>query len=218
MRLKRCFWLTLAVLIACAAYSAQAQVVPAATAGQSAATAKQPVWALGAGLSGYHPIVQTGHLLGGTLWIDYSASWVPSFLQGIGLEAEARDLNYGRASTVSPNLREDTAEGGVIYSWPHYRKLHPYGKLLMGYGNVDQMVYGARHHDSRTLAIWGGGLDYKISRSIWVRADYEAQKWPDMDYRTIDHVVTVIGPRYSDGFTIGALYHFGIPRTEPYVY
>jgi opacity protein-like surface antigen len=214
MRLKRCFWLSLAVIFVCSDYFASAQVVPATTANQPAATAKQPVWALGAGLSGYHPIVQTGHLLGGTLWIDYSPNWVPSFLQGIGLEAEARDLNYGRASTVSPNLREDTAEGGVIYSWPHYRKLHPYGKFLMGYGNVDQMVYGARHHDSRTLAIWGGGVDYKVSRNIWVRADYEHQEWPDTAYRDVHGISTAYEPRYCDGLTIGALYHFGIRNSN----
>ena len=198
MRLKLCFWLSLAVFIVCSAYFASAQVVPTATA-------KQPVWALGAGLSGVLQLVMEPEVV-----LNRS----PSFLHGIGLEIEARDLNYGRASTVSPNLREDTAEGGVIYSWPHYRKLHPYGKLLMGYGNIDQMVHGARHHDSRTFATPGGGVDYKVSRSIWVRADYEDQKWPDMAYRNVHGKSTAYGPRYSDGFTIGALYHFGIPQSH----
>jgi hypothetical protein len=208
MRLKRRFWPILAVLIACAVCSAHAQVVPATTQ-------KRLSFAVGAGLSGYHPIVQTGHLLGGTLWIDYALPKMPSLLQGLGLEAEVSDLKFGRSSSASPNLRMDTVEGGVIYSWPHYRKLHPYGKFLMGYGNVDQTLYGAAHHDSRTISVWGGGVDYKVSRSIWVRAEYEAQKWPDMDFRIINNVATAVGPRYSDGFTIGALYHFGSRRPEP---
>ena len=206
MRLKRCFWLTaIAVLFTCAAYSAFAQVVPAAT--QNRLT-----WAAGAGLSDYNPDWNQGRLYGGTAWIDYTPNWVPSVVHGIGLEAEGRDLNYGRSS-ASPNLREDTIMGGVIYSWPHYRNLRPYGKFLAGYGNRDAEGYDLRrYHDSRNILGWGGGLDYRVYRSIWVRADNEYQHWPDMRFKESHNVITPIGPMHPNGFTIGALYHFGSSR------
>jgi hypothetical protein len=57
--------LAFAAFFACATYSALAQAVPAATEGRSP-------WALGAGISGYNPDFEHGHLFGGTLWIDYT--------------------------------------------------------------------------------------------------------------------------------------------------
>jgi opacity protein-like surface antigen len=212
MRLKRCFWLTaITVLFTCAAYSAFAQVVPAATE-------KRQILAAGAGLSDYNPDWDQGRLYGGTAWLDYTPNWVPSVLQGIGLEAEGRDLNYGRSS-ASPNLREDTIEGGVIYAWPHFRNLRPYGKFLAGYGNRDAEGYNQlRYHDSRTILAAGGGLDYRVYRNVWVRADYEYQHWPDMHFKDLNNVVTPIGPMHPNGFTLGALYHFGSRQSTPSAY
>src|ERR1035437_1040588 len=174
MRLKPYLGLTLAVLFVCAAYSALAQTVPAATE-------KYLPFAIGAGFSGYNPHYGHGHLLGGTLWIDYTPNRVPRLLRGIGIEAEARDLNYGRSSSQPPNLREDAAGGGVIYSWPRFRDFRPYGKFLMGFGNTDygSKITQARGHDSRNVTSMGGGVEFRAFRSVWVRADYEYQSWPD---------------------------------------
>jgi hypothetical protein len=139
-------------------------------------------------------------------------------VHGIGLEAEGRDLNYGRSS-ASPNLREDTIEGGVIYAWPHFRNLRPYGKFLAGYGNRDAEGYNQlRYHDSRTILAAGGGLDYRVYRNVWVRADYEYQHWPDMHFKDLNNVVTPIGPMHPNGFTLGALYRFGSRQSTPSAY
>lgn len=205
MGLKPYLGPTLAVLFACTAYSSIAQVVPAATE-------KNVPWAVGVGLSGYNPDWEQGHLLGGTLWIDYTLPRMPAFLRGLGIDAEARDLNYGRSSQ-SPNLREDTAMGGLIYSWPRYRNFRPYGKFLAGYGNRDaQSPTLLRYHDSRNIEAAGAGVDYRVTRSIWVRADYEYQFWPDMRFRIVDNTPTPFAPMHPQGFTIGAMYHFGHPR------
>jgi hypothetical protein len=202
MRLKPYLGLVLGVLFVFNASHAVAQTAPAAT------EARLPL-AIGAGFSGYNPDWGQGHLLGGTLWIDYTLSHVPSLLRGIGIEAEARDLNYGRSSTESPNLREDLAGGGAIYSWPHYRNFRPYGKFFAGYGNRDAEYYnGIRFHDSRTVTSVGGGVEYRTFRSVWVRADYEYQFWPDMVFKN----AKPIAPIHPAGFTIGALYHFNSPR------
>jgi opacity protein-like surface antigen len=165
--------------------------------------------AIGAGFSGYNPDWGHGHLLGGTLWIDYIPSRVPSFLQGIGVEMAARDLNYGRSSS-QPGLREDVVEGGVIYSWRRYRNFRPYGKFLAGYGNRDaEGRNGFRYSDSRTITAPGGGVEFRVARCVWVRADYEYQFWPDMIFNNKGKPVAEIHPQ---GVTAGVLYHFNRPH------
>jgi opacity protein-like surface antigen len=208
MRLKPYVGLTLALVIVCAAYPALAQSAPSASE-------KSLPLAIGAGFSGYNPDFGHGHLLGGTLWIDYYPNKVPSILRGIGMEVEARDLNYGRSSTQPKNLRLDTIQGGVIYSWPHFRDLRPYAKFSGGYGNADDGVTAThRNHDSRTILSGGGGFEYRIFQKVWVRADYEYQSWPDF----FKHPATAAKPARSSGrlnpqgFTLGAVYHFGDPR------
>lgn len=191
----------LAAFFACATYSAFAQAVPAATEGRSP-------WALGAGLSGFNPDFEHGHLLGGTLWIDYTLARVPLFLQGLALEVEARDLNYDRSATEGSNLRQDTAGGGVIYSWRHFVKFRPYAKLLAEYGNTDYgEKNGPRGHDSRSFLGAGGGVEYRVMSRLWMRADYEYQSWPNFFKSTVP-----AGRLTPQGITVGAVYRFGRSR------
>ena len=201
MRLKPCFWLALATLLVSAASSVRAQIAPSATG-------KKFPFAVGAGLSGYNADYGHGHLLGGTLWVDYFPGWVPSILKGIGLEAEARDLNYGRSATQPSNLRDDVVQGGLIYSLPYFRNFRPYGKFSEGYGNSDDGVSLTpphRNHDSRTIASGGGGVEYRAYRSLWLRADYEYQSWPNF----FKHPATVNPPEPA---RLGAVYHFDRPH------
>ena len=81
MRLKPYIGLTLALFFVGAAHLTFSQTAPAAT------ETRVPL-AIGAGLSGFNPDFGHGHLVGGTLWIDYTLTRVPSLLQGIGIEAE----------------------------------------------------------------------------------------------------------------------------------
>jgi opacity protein-like surface antigen len=210
MRLKPYVGLALALLFACAAYPIHAQSAPAATE-------EQLPWAVGVGLSGYNPDFGHGHLLGGTLWISYTPNRVPSILRGIGVEIEARDLNYGRSSTQPANLRMDTVEGGLIYTWPHFRNFRPYAKFSGGYGNADDGVTAThRNHDSRTISSGGGGVEYRLFPKVWMRVDYEYQRWPNF----FKHPATATVPARPSGllnpqgFTVGAVYHFNTPRHQ----
>jgi hypothetical protein len=211
MDLKPYLGPTLAALFVCAASSLLAQSAPAATQGNIPLS-------VGVGLSGYNPYIYHGHMLGGTLWIDYTLPHMPHILQGIGLEAEARDLNYFRSGDLPAGVREDTAEGGVIYSWPRYRYFRPYAKFMAGYGNADEETinYTPVTHwtDSRTITVMGGGFEYRVFRSVWVRADYEYQIWPDFFKYGINAkgVIPPAGLLDPQGFTVGAMYHFSHPR------
>jgi opacity protein-like surface antigen len=210
MRLKPFLGLALVMLFVCSAYSALAQSAAAATEN------KQSL-AIGVGFSGFDPDwAGNNRLYGGTLWLDYSLKHMPSLLKGLGIEAEARDLNYGQSS-LQWNMRQDTAEGGLIYSWQHYTKLHPYGKFLAGFGNTDyngkdynskQNYFKDRYHDSRNFLALGGGMDYRINHSFSLRADYEYQRWPDFHVGANPHYV--IDP---EGITVGVLYHIGSHST-----
>jgi opacity protein-like surface antigen len=198
MHLKPYLGLVLALFFLCAADRAFAQAAPAATEAKSPLT-------IGAGLSSYNfHDYGPGHVLGGTLWIDYSPGQVPQHLRGIGLQIEAKDLNYGRSKTLEPNLREDVASGGVFYSWPRFRNIRPYGKFEMGFGNVDYETRSRRHNQTRTVTSVGGGVELRAFRSVWVRADYEYQSWPDFFF----HGSKPSGQLNPEGFTVGALYHF----------
>jgi opacity protein-like surface antigen len=200
----------LAALLVCATSPLVAQTVHAAT-GLRVHTG----FSVGAGISDYNnPDFGHGHLLGGTLWIDYTLPHMPHLLQGIGLEAKGLDLNYGRSATLPANLREDVASGGVIYSLPRYRNFRPFAKLMLGYGNVDEENSNStppvRWHDSRTVTSGGGGFDYRVYRSVWMRVDYEYQSWPDF----FKHPggVPPAGKLNPQGFTVGAIYHFNHPH------
>jgi hypothetical protein len=205
MRLRPFAAFPLAILIVFSACSASAQTAPDAKE-------KRLPWAIGAGLSAFNPDYDHGHLLGGTLWIGYYPTQVLQFLRGIGIEAEARDLNYGRSATQPADLREDVAEGGLIYAWRHFRKFHPYGKVLFGFGNTDEETKkGFRYHDSRDFISMGGGLEYRTYKNIWVRADYEYQSWPNFFKHApvgVPLVVPPAGRLNPQGFTVGAMYHF----------
>jgi opacity protein-like surface antigen len=201
MHLQPFLGLPLAVLLVCSAYPSFAQVVPAANEG------RLPL-SVGAGVSSFDPDWEPGRMLGITAWVDYTPGWMPRRLRGIGIEAEGRDINYGRSSSQPANLREDVAAGGVIYTWYRFHNFRPYGKYLMGIGNTDYESKSlAREHDSRTVTIAGGGVEARIFRNVWARADYEYQFWPDFFKST--NPPGLLNPQ---GVTVGASYHFNHPH------
>jgi len=136
---------------------------------------------------------------GGTLWIDYRPSFSSPLLHGFGLEVEARDVSLG-GSQSQPNMRQDTAGGGVTYTWLHYRDFHPYGKFLASQGSMDFNIGAVPpyEHDTRALFQSGGGFEYRAFGHIWARGDYEYQFWQ-----------ILLGKRPDpQGLTFGVMYDF----------
>jgi opacity protein-like surface antigen len=193
MRLK----MILTVLVFGAVIPASCQVVSQATD-----TSGTPL-TIGVGYSNYYSN-WNGRLSGPVIWADWTFYGKRSYLHGFGVELEARDLNYGRTGSV-PNLRMDTATGGVIYTCRRFRKINPYAKYLAGLGSIDFISTNPNYkHDTRTISSWGGGLRYRVSPQVWVNADYEYQFWPQLPRDTLN----------PQGFTIGIAYDFRRVRRE----
>jgi hypothetical protein len=185
--------LTWAALFLAVSIPGFSQVAP------SAAQVEFPL-EVGAGFSDYRFDFGTVDVHGPTVWVDWDYYGPWKLLSGLGIEVEGRDLYYSKPANFSGNLRQDTAEGGVIYKWRDFHHVRPYGKFLLGYGTIEfpSNVPGYTH-DSRTIYSPGFGLEYQVYRHISVRGDYEYQFWPRL-----------FGPNALNpkGVTIGASYNF----------
>jgi hypothetical protein len=197
MRLQSFLSIGLAVLFAGSAPSLFPQAVPAARQGGLPLV-------VGAGFSDYSLDWGEGRRMAGpTVWVDWNfwnLSRLPSLLRGFGIEAEGHDINYAHPSSL-PTMRQDTGEGGAIYTLRRYRLIHPYAKFLAGIGSIDfpDSTNPAYTHDTRDVLSPGGGVEYHAYRQLWVRGDYEYQFWRH-----------IFGPNdlNPQGFTIGVSYNF----------
>ncbi|WP_420239544.1 outer membrane beta-barrel protein [Telmatobacter bradus] len=151
-------------LIALMSFSltANAQSDPSATGRRNSlsvggmASVGQPDYA-GRGIAESSPY----KLFGYGAFVDYRAS------RWLQLEAEARWLNYNKYEDINENnyligLREPIHTFG---------KLTPYGKVLIGTGS------GKFLNGSATNIAYGGGADYRLTKRLSVRGDFEYQRW-----------------------------------------
>jgi hypothetical protein len=169
MRLKLIPELFATALFMAAISPACAQVGPSAVQGGL------PI-VVGAGFSNYAMDYGTARMDGIAAWIDFYPRGLPRVISGLGIEAEGRDINFGRPSNI-PRLRQDTGLIGVIYPWNHYRNFRPYAKYLAGQGSYDFPPLGNYTHDTFLVLAPGGGAEYRVWQDVWVRADYEYQFW-----------------------------------------
>ncbi len=142
-------------------------------------------------------------MYGEAIWADWYSRRMPRLLDGLGLEIEARDISHDRHLPPQLNLRQDTAGGGAIYAWRHFRNFHPYAKYLISFGSYDfsPVEVGPNKfysHDTRTLYAPGAGLEFRVYHPLWLRVDYEYQTWQKLLGATPD----------PQGFTVGVAYSF----------
>jgi opacity protein-like surface antigen len=157
---------------------------------------------IGGGVSDY--LLDWGYgrrMQGVTVWADWYFTDQFRLLEGVGIEAEGTDLDWNRPAGV-PNMRHDTGQAGLTYTWRHFRTFDPYAKMLGGIGSIDFPAppdYPYYTHDTFSIFSPGGGVEYRIRDHVWVRGDYEYQFWHQ-----------AFGPHdlNPNGFTIGATYHF----------
>lgn len=179
------------------------QVVP------DAAQGGVPV-VVGGGFSNYDVDWGTGHRMDGiSAWVDFYPRQLPRVLHGLGIEAEGRDINFGRPADLS-NMRQDTGMGGAIYAWDHYRNFRPYARFLAGIGSINFPPStgpgGTYSHDTFVVTAPGGGIEYRAWQHVWLRAGYEYQIWHNIFGRS-----SSLNP---NGVTVGVSYDFRRLRTK----
>jgi opacity protein-like surface antigen len=156
------------VMIAAAAASARAQVVPSATKGQFSLTAggfgsvTQPDYA-GYGVAQTSP----NRLYGIGAFVDMR------FRRWVQVEAEGRWSRFNEFADIS----EDNYLIGPrfpIHTY-HFMRATPYGKVLVGIGRMNSEYF----YGHFTAIAYGGGIDFKLKNRISARGDFEYQQWPN---------------------------------------
>jgi len=189
MRLK----LALIGLFLSAASAAYPQIAPSATQGGFPLS-------VGFGYSNFYTD-WSRYESGLTTWLDWDLDHIPRRLEGLGLEAQARDLYFDRTGD-NPNLSEYTLGGGPVYRWRHYRRFQPYGKVVFSLGHItfNNKPGDYYTHDTRTVTAPGGGASYRMWRNVWVRGEYEYQMWPDfLHHHTFNPKGLSVGVSYDLG-------------------
>lgn len=165
--------------------SAHAQVVPAAggktfslDAGGLGSTF-QPDYAGGAS-AGTSP----NRLYGPGAYVD------AHFTRWVQLEAEGRWMRFNEYRGID----ENTYLIGPRVPIASFHGVTPYGKFLFGLGN------GAFLTGNTLVLAYGGGVDYRLSRRLTLRAfDFEWQQW------------RVSPTLYPSGYSVGISYRIFSP-------
>ena len=155
---------------------------------------------VGVGINDYNVDYGPGRReLGISAWGDYN------LFHGLGLEVEGISIFGDRPKEISPQLKLNSIKAGVIYKAHPFFGIHPYAKFL---GGVGEIYFPSRNpfytQDAFTTYGVGGGGEYKIWRTLFVRADYEYQ-----------YYLQYLGKNSlnPNGVTVGATYYLrGIHR------
>lgn len=186
-------WVVCAFLFSLAS-AADGQVVPAAEIHSSSGHTS-----LGAGLTSWDPDWGNGRMVGIAAWGDFCPA-LPSYLDGLGVELEARDVAWHRDNQPA-NYKQATIGAGPIYEWRRFEAIRPYGKFLIDYARMSYAVPRSSYSDAGVAYVPGVGLEGRAYRDLWVRLDYEYQVWQP---------TAVPGHRPTpQGFTLGVNWDFG---------
>jgi opacity protein-like surface antigen len=183
--------LVLAVLLFLTVIPVWSQVAPAAKIGGL------PL-GVGVGVMDYSIDYRPGdRMLGFQGWADYK------IYRGLGIEAEGEIMSLGKPTRLAA-FEQKSAKGGLIYKTRTIGGFHPYAKGLFGLTDAQFAPSTAFYHqDYFTTYAFGGGLEYRAWRNVYVRADYE--------YQFLYHYLSLhdLNP---NGVTIGATYYLRTPR------
>jgi len=159
--------------------------------GQARPTATRPAdIQIGIGFTTARPDYQRQNFPGFAIYadIDPRAHW--------GVEAEYHQV----FSSTGDQSQQRTGEIGGRYFW-NFGALSPYGKGMYGRGSF-KYPFGYTQLSYNILAA-GAGVDYKATRYIHARVEYEYQHW--LGFQN--------GGLHPQLITFGVAYHFdGKPR------
>lgn len=167
--MRRLFVALLAFLMCAGVSAARAQVAPSATRPQLSVTAGglgsifQPDYG-GGGIAAASP----NHLYGLGAYVDVRVRrWVQ-------FEAEGRWLRFNQYLGIN----QDNYLIGPRIPIHTYGRITPYGKVLIGVGNMN---FEFSRTSCRCVAIaYGGGADVQLTNRLsWRAIDFEYQQWPN---------------------------------------
>jgi opacity protein-like surface antigen len=108
-----------------------------------------------------------------TVWMHGIGGYANFFVTPrYGAEGEARFIYFG---DFHGEHEKNYLIGPKVYLRP-FGKIKPYGKFLIGRGSIQYpFQIGSGSYFAYAL---GGGIDYRLRRNWYFRADYELQFWP----------------------------------------
>lgn len=95
---------------------------------------------------------------------------------------------------------ENSVLGGIKLETA-FRRVHPYGDVLVGYGTVrfDHPALAYYTHDNSVVYGAGGGVEYMVLPRIALKADAQYQHW---------HLGEAAGSLTPHAFSLGVTYRF----------
>ena len=132
-----------------------------------------------------------------------------SLFHGIGIDANARSIFMNTPSQLT-RMQQSTFLGGVYYEAPPVLRIRPFVRMGAGIGLIE---FPSRNpfytRDTFLVYAPSGGIEYPVTRKLFVRAEYEYQFWKDY-----------LGPNSltPQGGTIGVTYYLGGRRVRPHRY
>ncbi len=161
--MKRYHWIGLFIFVFGLSIVSHAQAVPMASRIGSLQ--------VGAGFSFAIPDYGGTYIKGYTIYADADL-W-----HRLGVEADVHQINVFTATDIG----EDTYLIGPRFSVIRQGRMNAYVKALGGIGRFEYQTgtYQPSHTDTYGVFSVGGGIDFRASQHINIRAvDIEAQKWP----------------------------------------
>ena len=139
---------------------------------------------------------------GGTYIKGYTVYGDADLWRRVGIEADVHQINVWTPTDIG----EDTYLIGPRFSLIRQGRVNAYAKVLGGIGRFEYQdgTYQPSHTDTFGVFAVGGGIDFRASRHVNIRAiDIEAQKWPN--YGTPKFAAHGLTPFVT---TFGAAYAF----------
>jgi Outer membrane protein beta-barrel domain len=142
---------------------------------------------IGGGYSNANTDYVPERVSGGTAYVDFD------FRPHIGIEGEFHYVKHNPS-----NIYEKSYQVGGRY-FRTYHKFVPYGKLMYGRGVFNFADFGVTTANlAYNMLVGGVGVDYKALPWLYVRGDFEYQRWFGFPPNGLTPTIV----------TIGAAYHF----------
>lgn len=151
-----------------------------------------------------YPLGCQNELIGPTAFFDFDvhAKW--------GVEGEARWLHWHGGG----GEKEANYLGGPRYRFVQYHRLDAWAKVLLGGGWITTPNYPQAGSLKGSYFAYAPGatMDYRLTRRISLRGDYEYQIWPSFagppTYNASGQLIQHNGGLTPNGLSVGITYKF----------